>query len=110
MVVFFLLLVALPAGSYFYLHRSLVAQYEVLAQQVYKDARQVKHRRLLTRDAGQLRSVRASHRSNEAFENSTWRAMLAANWGVTRCVRDVVDESGVTGSSSTPDEQCELPD
>jgi len=41
-VVFFLLLVALPAGSYFYLHRSLVAQYEVLARQVQHDARVVR--------------------------------------------------------------------
>ena len=45
-VVFFLLLVALPAGSYFYLHRSLVAQYEALAQQVHKDARQVRNQGL----------------------------------------------------------------
>ena len=37
-VVFFLLVTALPAGSYFYLHRSLVAQYEALARQVQHDA------------------------------------------------------------------------
>ena len=41
-VVFFLLLVALPAGSYFYLHRSLMAQYEALAATVRKDKQEVR--------------------------------------------------------------------
>ena len=39
---FFLLLAALPAGSYFYLHRSLVSQYEALSEAVHQEAREVR--------------------------------------------------------------------
>ena len=40
-VAVFLLLVALPAGSYFYLHRSLVSQYETLSRIVRQETLQV---------------------------------------------------------------------
>lgn len=38
---FFLLLVALPTGSYFYLHRGLVQRYEEMSSQVREHSRQV---------------------------------------------------------------------
>lgn len=40
-VLFFLLIVALPAGSYFYLHRGLVARYEALADTLQQQAVEV---------------------------------------------------------------------
>ena len=41
-VAFFLLLVALPAGSYLWLHRAMVVRYEVLADAVEAQAVQVR--------------------------------------------------------------------
>lgn len=40
-VLFFLLMVALPAGSYFYLHRSLVARYDALTDSLQQQALEV---------------------------------------------------------------------
>jgi hypothetical protein len=40
-VVFFLLVAALPAGSYFFLHRSLVTRYEQLADTLAQQATEV---------------------------------------------------------------------
>ncbi len=40
-VLFFLLVVALPAGSYFYLHRSLVARYDALTDSLQQQALEV---------------------------------------------------------------------
>ena len=41
-VVFFLLVAALPAGSYFYLHRSLVTRYDQLADTLAQQATEVR--------------------------------------------------------------------
>ena len=40
-VVFFLLVAALPAGSYFFLHRNLVTRYEQLADTLAQQATEV---------------------------------------------------------------------
>lgn len=40
-VLFFLLVAALPAGSYFFLHRSLVSRYEQLADTLQQQASEV---------------------------------------------------------------------
>mmetsp|Transcript_5470 Transcript_5470/g.15667 ORF Transcript_5470/g.15667 Transcript_5470/m.15667 type:complete len:541 (+) Transcript_5470:456-2078(+) len=52
---FFLLLVALPTGSYFYLHRGLVQRYEEMSSQVREHSRQLSN---LRAEVGQFATIR----------------------------------------------------